>query len=141
MTNGWQATWARTPPAADEPRRPSRPSGGFTIPELVGAIAILFILTGCFYASLNNVLRFADACGDETKAVVVLNNTLERAAAAGAASPDGVSRILKDELRKSGLGGTNDVADVCETRDGGGGWVIGLRRGNGKTLAQVEVKP
>jgi len=114
-------------------------ASGFTIVELVGAMAILFLLTGCFYASLNGVRRLEQVYWNETRAVVVLNNVLERVRVERNVQEQRVAAILREEFAQSGLPIHTQPATQ---RDSGRGTItIGILKDNGKPLAQMDVTP
>jgi hypothetical protein len=120
-------------------RHGARRRDGFTIVELVGAMAILFLLMGCFYASLNGVRRLERVYWSETRAVVVLNNVLERARVERGAPEQRVADVLREEFSQSEL---PISAQAAVRRDPvRGTMTLGILKDNGKPLAQMDVTP
>lgn len=113
--------------------------GGFTLTEVIGATAILFLLLGCFYAALNAVHRLERLYWNETRAVVVLNNVLEQVRAERTSDLQRVSSLLRDEFTLSGLSENAKLAIQCEPANGKVAACI--VRENGRPLAMVEIGP
>jgi hypothetical protein len=112
---------------------------GFTVMELIGAAAVLFLLISCFYASVTALLRFQRAVADENSAIVVLANTLERIEAGDRRDEGRVRRILEDEFAGSALAGRGRLAPVCSRKDDG--LRVGIARSDGVCVAEVRIGP
>ena len=115
-----------------------RKAQGFTIIELIGAMSIAVILLTCFYTTLRGLYSMQRVLEEETMAVVVMNNLVERLDAEGTRDTAAVSRIFKEEYEKSPVSQTGKLTPECRTGDG----VISVRilKKNGKPLAKLELK-
>lgn len=112
---------------------------GFTLLELTVSMGILVIVMSCFSAVLNGVQKIERAYAQENRAIVVLNNMVERLEAQKTWGHSTASRILKEEFNKSELAGHAEFSPKCSVE--GEGVRAAILKKNGKTLAKVELNP
>lgn len=114
-----------------------RRCSGFTLVELTAAIAILGLLFGCFYSAIHGVDQAHDRFIEETYAVLVLGNVLERARVATPPRDAAVlEAILLDEYERSPLSDDGNVETAC--RDLGDNILVSIVRQD-TVVASLEV--
>jgi prepilin-type N-terminal cleavage/methylation domain-containing protein len=114
-----------------------RRCSGFTLVELTAAIAILSLLFGCFYSAMHGVEQAHDRFIEETYAVLVLGNVVERArVATPPRDAAGLEAILLDEYERSPLSDAGNVETVC--RDLGDNILVSIMRQD-TVVASLEV--
>lgn len=111
----------------------------YTLMELVCALGLLSMVAVLFSSSVNNLRILDKNFTRESRALQVLDNSLERISFEKNADYKRVSDIFEDEFRKSVLEGDEEVRKSCELR--GGKAVLEIQRKNGKKIAKIEVKP
>lgn len=112
---------------------------GFTTLELVVAMGMLSLLFAAFFATLRSVCALEERCALETRAVIVLQNTVERLAADDAPSLSAAQELLADEFGKSDLPRLGGMAAVCRLVEGRA--KAEIRRADGRPVAAVEIGP
>ena len=109
-----------------------------TMLELICAVALLALLSACFFASLKTV-RDADVLfTSENRAQLVLDNTVERLAGMRRFTDADLDRIFSDELAKSCLAGNPKFK--AEIRREGSFICPAIMKQNGKAWAEVKIK-
>jgi hypothetical protein len=104
---------------------------------MVAAIGFLTLATVIFTTGVRSVLSLEDRYRQENRAVIVLNNTVERIAAQSDCSVAIAKAIFESEFQHSDLaaaGGLRPVAKVT-----GEDLVLSVERAPGRILAGVTV--
>ena len=114
--------------------------GGFTLAELLAAMAFLSIALGGAAATLTGLSRLQALYEAESQAIAVLNNTVERLGAERQWDLPLAGRVLDDELDRSMLSRERGYAAAVRTEPGGAVRLAVLRPGD-RPLAGVEVAP
>ena len=118
-------------------RAPRR--NGYSMIELIGCLALLSLLLGCFYATLQATNHLERVYSDETAAVVVLASARERLMASPNPTPETAAAILADEARRSGLASRDDLTPRSFSSKPGV-VTLSIQRPGGKPLASLEVR-
>ena len=124
--------------ACSSKRTSSRPvsAGRFSVLELTFALALLLLLATGFAGLLEVVVRQQRQFTDENRALLVLDNTLERLAARPSRTFADARAVFLDEFEASGLSRNPAVTPACEqSRDR---LVLAVVKTNRRTLARVE---
>ena len=111
---------------------------GFALLEVVAALGILVMLFGFFYTALNGMYQIQDVYQAESRAVILLNNTVERCNAEKKLSHDIVSSIFLDEFQKSDLFYQEGFSPVCKEEKNFS--ILSVMKENGKPLAELKFK-
>jgi type II secretory pathway pseudopilin PulG len=117
--------------------KPGFTENGFTVLELITAIAMLVAVTTLFSGSLRGIRELEELYRAETEAIVVMNNVLERLEAAGGWRSDLAGRMLEDEFEKSRL--SNLEGFTPKVRESAEGAELFIMRGKGKTLTSIRL--
>lgn len=110
----------------------------FTMTELVFAMGIFVFVVGSFYSAVGAMGRYREMLDDQTEAVSVLDNSLERISCVKSLSCDQAKKIFRDEFAKSPLFNKEKIRTICEIREDN--LYIGILKENGKALADIEIK-
>ena len=110
----------------------------YTMLELVAALAVMALLTTCFFASLRSLVDMDKAFSAESRAILVLDNTLERAEFLKSPSSDELKRLFDSEYGKSPLKADDSIRKSFDYAEGEAHFRI--LKANGKPLAEVKVK-
>jgi hypothetical protein len=120
-------------------RRISKGSdSGFTIMELTAATGLLIFVISAFAVSLNGTLGLERVYQSESRALVVLNNTLERLGIQENCTVALAERILMHELSESPLGAQDECTAVCEVTDQV--LILAIDTREGRRLAKVAIE-
>jgi hypothetical protein len=106
--------------------------------EIIFAIGLMALLSACFFASLGTVRDMAGVFTEESRARLVLDNTVERLSGAAGFSPDELRRVFLDEYGKSCL--ADNSALKPEIRRDGACVCPSIIKKNGKPLAELRIK-
>jgi len=116
--------------------KPSRTN--YTMLELIAALGALALLSACFLASLKSLAKMEWISSSENRAILVLDNVLERAESIKKPSAQDIKRVFDSEYSKSPLG--DDSRIHAAFVDSGDKVRLRILKPNGKPLAEVEVK-
>ncbi|MCK4982119.1 MAG: type II secretion system protein [Victivallaceae bacterium] len=109
----------------------------FTMIEIIATLAVLAILFSAFAAAINSVYRANKTFISESKAVLVLDNVIERLKGRKNVSTEEIKRVLLNEFQRSDLGKGKQHLAAGVKRDGN--LVISISRVKDKRLL-AEVK-
>ncbi|MFZ2653425.1 MAG: hypothetical protein WAX69_00785 [Victivallales bacterium] len=110
----------------------------FTMMELVFAMGLLAMVGALFSSSVHNLRIMDRNFTRESRALQVLDNSLERISFEKNADFKRMKDIFEDEFRRSVLEGDEEVRKSCEIRNGKA--VLEIQRKNGKKMARIEIK-
>jgi type II secretory pathway pseudopilin PulG len=82
--------------------------------ELICAIALLGIISACFLTTITYMNKAQANFIRENRAILILDNTLERVKSFNHTSPEKIKIIFEDEYQKSSLNGNKKITPVCE---------------------------
>jgi hypothetical protein len=88
----------------------------FMMTELLCAVAILAVVTTSFFMIVNGMSRAENNFTATNRAILVLDNTLERIAPLKRRTADKIKSIFYDEYSKSSINGNRKVSPKCEIR-------------------------
>ncbi|MEI6423472.1 MAG: hypothetical protein WCP55_14720 [Lentisphaerota bacterium] len=111
----------------------------YTLLELVCAIGLLAMVSVLFSSAVHNLRILDKNFTRESRALQVLDNSLERISFEKNADFKRINDIFEDEYKRSVLEGDEEVRKSCELRNGKA--VLEIQRKNGKKIAKIEVKP
>ncbi len=122
--------------------RPSN-SGGimkkhFTLMELVCALGLLAMAATLFSASMHNFRIMDKNFTRESRALQVLDNSIERISFEKKPDIKTIKEIFEDEFGRSVLEGDGEVSNTCEIRENK--ILLKIKQKNGRKLAAVEIK-
>ena len=129
----------RTYPTSQKKTRPT--ISYFMMLELTASVVILVILTTSFFLVVNNMNKATTKIVTESRAILVLDNTLERISQISDRNPEKIKRIFNDEFKKSSIGNIKSVTNICEIRKTcvrKKNLTISIKR-NSKTLAEINI--
>jgi len=96
------------------------------------------VLVGCWFSSLHFTRKMQRRFTREHRAVLVLDNVVERLSATSDVDQAAVRRALRLELSRSELGGRQSLSPLCEVRDGC--LNVEILDGGGRPLARTRMK-
>ncbi len=106
--------------------------------EVICALMFFAVTLAAFTSLLEYAMKAEAMAVAENRAILVLDNTLERIAVAGDdLSRERVNAIFMDEYHKSGLDGTDIVKPSREFR--GGKAILLFKNRRKRTIAEVKV--
>jgi len=108
----------------------------FTLLELIFALGLLVLLATCFADSLELVRRQDRWFTEENRALLILDNTLERLTARPVRTLEEAQAIFLDEFRQSGLSANPELSPVCNLNQRR--LVLEILKQNRKPLAHLE---
>jgi len=82
--------------------------------ELICAIALLGIISTCFLTTVSYMNKAQANFIRENRAILILDNTLERVKSFQHISPEKIKKIFEDEVKKSSLNGNKKITPICE---------------------------
>lgn len=104
--------------------------------DILAAMVVLAVLSSMVITSLELSRRLERKTLKRNQALFVIDNSLERFAAANDKSFDHLRALFKDECEKSGMGAAADLTPSCRLDEN----VAVLRVDSGdKTLVKVEI--
>ena len=110
----------------------------FVFLEIVAALGMLGLLTACFIGAMRTLMDMNHVYVSETRAILTLDNAVERAAALPKPSAKQLERLFQCEWTKSQLADEGRLKPVFSNA---GGFVeMRILKANGKPLAEVKVK-
>ncbi|HCE44736.1 MAG TPA: hypothetical protein DET40_14435 [Lentisphaeria bacterium] len=110
----------------------------FTLMELIFAMGLLAMVAALFSSSAYNLRIMDRNFTRESRALQVLDNSLERISFEKNADFARIKDIFEDEFKKSVLECDDEVRKSCEIRNGRA--VLEIQRKNGKKMARIEIK-
>ncbi|HBC88632.1 MAG TPA: hypothetical protein DCZ94_16920 [Lentisphaeria bacterium] len=110
----------------------------YTLMELIFAMGLLAMVAALFSSSAHNLRVMDRNFTRESRALQVLDNSLERISFEKKADFARIKDIFEDEFRRSVLEGDDDVRKCCEIRNGRA--VLEIQRKNGKKIGRIEIK-
>jgi len=90
----------------------------FTMMEMVFALGLMMALSAAFYGATSAMRRYRDSLMMRNEAMMILDNTVERADSLKSCGIEDFQKIFMDEFSKSGLSGKNYIKASCEIRNG-----------------------
>ena len=111
---------------------------GFTVTELVAAIAFLTLATVLFTSGIRSVLSLENRYRQENRAVIVLNNTVERISAQDNCSVATAKAIFESEFQQSDLTAAGGLRP--DAKAAGETLVLCVERAPGRALASVTLR-
>ena len=109
----------------------------FTLMELVVAASVLAILMGCCYTSIRLLHRLQEKSTMENRALLVLDNVVERLAAERRCDLDTVQHLLDTEFKRSELAQRTGVRRQC--RRSGDAVELLISGSAGRSLAKLRI--
>jgi hypothetical protein len=110
----------------------------YTLIEVVFAMGLLALVAVLFSSSAHNLRIMDRNFTRESRALQVLDNSLERISFEKNADFKRVKDVFEDEFRKSVLEGDEEVRKSCEIRNGKA--VLEIHRKSRKRMAKIEIK-
>ena len=111
---------------------------GFTILELTAATGLLIFVISAFAVALNGTIALERVYESESRALVVLDNTLERVGIQEGCTVALAERILMHEFSESELGSQDGYTAVCEATDQV--LILAIDTRAGRRLAEVAIE-
>jgi len=106
--------------------------------ELLCAVALLGIISTCFFMTINHMDKAEKNFTRENRAILVLDNSLERINALQDATPENIKTIFEDECLKSSLNGNKKIIPFCEIRKNT--IQLSFKDGRNRIVTQVSIK-
>lgn len=106
--------------------------------ELLCAVALLGIVSTCFFMTINHMNKAEANFIRENRAILVLDNSLERVKALKSATPEKIKTIFEDEYRKSSLNDNTKITAICEIRKNT--IQLSFKDSRNRTVVQVKIK-
>jgi len=110
-------------------------SSGYTVIELAVAVGILTTVIGCFALTMRGIHEMEKLFQMETKAIVLLNNTIERLEAQEKRDINSVRWILNDEFKKNSM--SSGLTPICKIENAK--ILICVTKKNGKPVAELKL--
>ncbi len=108
----------------------------FTILEIAVALMILAILATSFFAAVHNMNKITKRTIIESRAILILDNTLERLMQLPDRDPKKIKLIFNDEFSKSSIVNKKSITKICGIRKNT--LNISIQK-NSKTIAEVNI--
>jgi hypothetical protein len=106
--------------------------------ELLCAVALLGIVSTCFFMTINHMNKAERNFIRENRAILVLDNSLERINALKNATTENIKTIFDDEYQKSSLNGNKKISLFCEIRKNT--IQLSFKDNRNRIIAQVNLK-
>ncbi len=104
--------------------------------ELVFAMAIFVLLSGCFYSVASSMKKYRDKLELESEAISVLDNLTHRISSERNPSTEKASLILADEFKRSPLALKEEIkARLEEDNDG---HILAIIRNKDVSIAEIR---
>jgi len=116
----------------------ARTSQPYSLTELVFALGLLAILMACFHTSYRVVSKQNQVFGDETRALQVIDNTVERLSVRESYTGADIEAVFQEEYGKSGLSVGSRYRPTC-TQDSHTAILTVLRK-NGRALVRIKLR-
>ncbi len=106
--------------------------------ELICAVALLGLVSTCFFMTINGMKKAEANFIREHRAILVLDNTLERIDSLKKSPPEKIKAVFDDEYRKSSLYGNKNLSANCEIRKNS--VQLSFKDTKNRTVAQTTIK-
>ncbi len=110
----------------------------FLLLEIVMAIGLLIILTAGFFGGLKTLKRMDRSFNNERRALMVIDNTLERLQKKKHYDSAGVERIFNDEYAKAGFAPNSKIKSMIKEEPNQ--TVLAVLKPNSKPFIEVKIK-
>jgi len=107
--------------------------------EIIMALALLALLAACFAASLRVVDKMDRLFSAETRALMVVDNTVERLSHLSGYDAERIRTIFLDECRAGDITGRNGRLRPLFTAEPGTACMV-LLQANDKPMIEVKIK-
>jgi hypothetical protein len=101
------------------------------------ALGLVVILSLCYFASMKAVDKMDRAFTNDTRALQVVGNTIERLYNKENYTSKDVRNIFMDEFRKGGFSTNSGISPKVKMKQDS--TVLGLLRANGKAIIEVNI--
>ena len=110
---------------------------GYTLIEVLCALAILGMLAAAFHASVGGIMRSELALWRETRCLIVMGNVIERLSSMDCRNRESVAVVLAEELAASDLPSAEGLVGDCVALDDG--LSLRIRASDGKVITEIHI--
>ncbi len=110
----------------------------FLLMELVMAFAIFVFIAGSFYTLNSSMAKYRGQLENQTEALSVVDNFLERLSAVKSPTTGVAGKIFRIEFDRSQLKDKEGISTVFQEKDGL--FIVEIKNAKGNILAKAEIK-
>ena len=110
----------------------------FVCIEAVMALGLLVLLFACYFQSVRSLEAMDRSFSKESRAILVVDNTVERLGARKYYGSREIKKIFLEEFRKGGFGDNSLIAPKVVVKNDM--VKLSVLKANGKAIIEVEVK-